>query len=499
VAFSEPTAILSGEPTVAMPIAATPQPDAPAPKKGRGLVIALVGVLAVLLIGGGVAFAGWQLGWFGGGGKKPFEALPASAVAYSQLDLNPSAEQKTAAISFFRELPQMKDAANPDFDFREVVWNEWAKSNDTHGLNYATDIKPWLGQRIGMALLVRGAAGEEPIAVVAVEVTDEAAAKAKLPQLLGSDASVVTTLNGYAVITKPGDVDAVKAALDAGTLAKNATFTGDLARLGATGYAMGWADLKGVSSIQSGDLGSGRAIYALRFAGNTLEWAGNVFGMDANALPTSTGGMDLADLPADTAAAVSVQGGGAWVTANWDRIKDSFPTDSFTSMGWDLPNDLAAVLGTQATIAAGPDVVQTTTDLLTGAGQDLPSLGLRLTTDQTDRVQQLVGLSDPTGTLKVRSEAGKVIVATNDTYASRLSDPSAPKLAGAAKFTAVVPEASKSVYAAYVDFAAFAGLIDQVPTEYADQVPFLKALTSAGFSLVPEGDGARFSLRIARS
>jgi hypothetical protein len=168
-------------------------------------------------------------------------------------------------------------------------------------------------------------------------------------------------------------------------------------------------------------------------------------------------------------------------------------------MGWDLPNDLAAVLGTQATIAAGPDVVQTTTDLLTGAGQDLPSLGLRLTTDQTDRVQQLVGLSDPTGTLKVRSEAGKVIVATNDTYASRLTDPTAPKLAGAAKFTAVVPEASKSVYAAYVDFAAFAGLIDQVPTEYADQVPFLKALTSAGFSLVPEGDGARFSLRIARS
>ncbi|MCE1173375.1 MAG: DUF3352 domain-containing protein [Propionibacteriales bacterium] len=498
LALSEPTAILTGEPTVAMPTSA-PQPTPAAPKKRRGLVVALVGVLAVLLIGGGVAVAGWKLNWFGGAGKLPYEALPAAAVAYSQLDLNPSAEQKTAAIAFFRELPQMKDAANPNFDFREVIWNEWAKSNDTHGLNYATDIKPWLGQRIGMALLVRGAAGEEPITVVAVEVTDEAAATQKLPQLLGSDASVVTTLNGYAVITKPADVDAVKTALDAGTLAKNATFTGDLARLGATGYAMGWADLKGIASIQSGNLGSGRAIYALRFAGNTLEWGGNVFGMDANALPAGTGGMDLADLPADTAAAISVQGGGAWVTANWDRIKDSVSTDSLTSMGWELPNDLAAVLGSQATMAAGPNVVTEVTDLISGAGQDLPSIGLRLTTDQTDRVQQLVGLTDPTGTLKVRSEAGKVTVATTDAYAAQLSDPTVPKLAGAAKFTAVVPEASKSVYAAYVDFAPFAGLIDQVPAEYADQVPFLKALTSAGFSLVPDGDGARFALRIARS
>jgi hypothetical protein len=498
VAFAEPTAILTGEPTVAMPVAAA-QPAATAPKKRRGLVIALVGVLAVLLIGGGVAFAGWQLGWFGGGGKKPFEALPKDAVAYGQIDLNPSAEQKAAAIAFFRELPQLKDAANPNFDYREVIWNEWAKSNDTHGLSYATDIKPWLGQRIGMATLVRGASGSEPIVAVAVEVTDAAAANQKLPQLLGSDASIVTTLNGYVVITKPDDVDAVKNALAAGTLDQNPTFTGDLTRLGATGFAMGWADLKGLSSIQNSQLGDGRTAFALRFANNTLEWGGSVFGMNAADLPTATGGTDLADLPADTAAAISLQGGGPWVAANWERVKDSVPTDSLTSMGWNLPDDLAAVLGSQATLAAGPDLVQAITDLSSGNGQQLPSIGLRLTTDQADRVTQLVGMSDPTGTLKVRTDAGKVTVATTDTYASQLSDPSVPKLSSAAKFTAVVPDATKSVYAAYVDFAPFAGLLDQLPAEYADQKPFLKALTSAGMSVVPSGDGATWSLRIARS
>lgn len=496
---NEPTAILTGEPTLAFPTAVAPPVPAPAPQKRRGLVIALVGVLAVLLIGGGVAFAGWQLGWFGGGGKKPFEALPKDAVAYGQIDLNPSAEQKAAAIAFFRELPQLKDATNPNFDYREVIWNEWAKSNDTHGLSYATDIKPWLGQRIGMATLVPAASGSEPIVAVAVEVTDAAAANQKLPQLLGSDASIVTTLNGYVVITKPGDVDAVKAALAVGTLAQNPTFTGDLGRLGATGFAMGWADLKGLSSIQDSQLGEGRTAFALRFANNTLEWGGNVFGMKAGDMPTATGGTDLADLPADTAAAVSIQGGGPWVAANWERIKSSVPTDSLTSMGWTLPDDLVAVLGSQATLCAGPDFVQAATDLFQGTGQQLPSLGLRLTTDQADRVTQLVGMSDPTGTLKVRSDAGKVTVSTTDDYAAQLTDPSAPKLSGVAKFTAVVPEASKSTYAAYVDFAPFASLVDQLPSEYADQAPFLKALTSAGVSVVPSGDGATWSLRVARS
>lgn len=501
LAFAAPTPAPPMPPAPGVFVPGVPEPMVPPKKSRRGLLVALIGLLAVVLIGGGVAFAGLQFGWFGGAGKQPYEVLPVSAVAYSQLDLNPVAEQKLAAYSFFRELPAFKDAAtNPSFDVKEVAWNEWVKSNDANGLNYAADIKPWLGDRLGLAQLLRGANDSEMIYVGAIQVTDERAAAEKLPKVLGDEAGVVTIGNGYAIITQTGDVDAVKTALAAGTMNQNQTFLADLAKLGSTGFVAGWVDLKALAEAGGMSLSSGRATYALRFADNSLEWAGNLVGTSPQDLPASTGGTDLGDLPADTAVAVSLQGGGAWLKANWSRYSgDDF--SSLEQLGWILPDDLATVLGSQATVAMPKDGVETLIGWATdpAGGFPMPAVGSKLSTDSPTRVAELVKLSDPTGTLKVRLADGKAVIATTEDYLGRLSDPSAAKLGDSAAFKAVVPDHAKSVYSGYIDLKAFNGLYDQLPAEYGDYGPFLKALTGLGFTVVPNADGASWSSRLARS
>jgi len=139
--------------------------------------------------------------------------------ATSRIDLNPAADQKLAALNYFRELPQLRNAQiSPSLDVKELLWNEWAKGNDTSGVTYAADIKPWIGDRFGVAQLPAAADDSSPILVIALQVTDQNAAAAKLPTILKDGSTVVTMLNGYAVIAQSTDLDRVKTALAAGTM-----------------------------------------------------------------------------------------------------------------------------------------------------------------------------------------------------------------------------------------------------------------------------------------
>jgi hypothetical protein len=497
------------QPTVAFSQApfSPPAPAAgPPPRARRAGLIALVGVLAVVLIGGGVAFAGFQFGWFGGSGKQPYTALPVTSIGYYQMDLNPSTDQKLAAFNFFRELPQMQNAAqNASFDVKEQLWNEWAKNNDTNGLTYAADIKPWLGDRMGLAL-VPGASAGQPVGVVAVQVTDEKLAAQKLPAVLKSNLEVVNISNGYAVLTQVGEKALVTTALAAGTLDKNSTFTADMASLGSTGWVAGWVDLKAMvdATTSSGSTSpqvSGRATFALRFSGNSLEYAGGFLGMDPQLIPAAHGGTDLGDLPADTGFAASIQGGGAWLKANWDQLSKSIP-EGYAPEGWTLPEDPAAVLGNQVTFAVPRSTIAGYAEGTITASTEatVPAMGAKFNTDRTARVRELLDATAPEGLVSSRVDGSTVSVASTSGYLSQLTETTGAKLSSTAGFTAAVPESAKASVALYFDMASLGTKwTSNLGSESSAYAPFLKALTSVGFSLAPNATGASWSLRVARS
>jgi len=473
-------------------------PDAGAqPPKKKLLLPILIGALAVLLIGGGVAFAGLTLGWFGGGGgKQPYEVLPGTASIYGQVDLNPSTDQKVAAFNFFKELPELSNADANSLDVKKTIWDAVSKTSSMNGIDYDTDLKPWLGNRLGVAVLPKSSGNT--VSVIAVQVTDEGVAKDKLPSVLtkiDSTLTLVTVKDGYAILTEVDVVDTVKTALDGDTLAKNANFSSDIKALGNTGWAAGWVDIKAASQDYSSsgvDVSSvtGRATYALRFSGTTLELAGLVTGADSKSVPAANGGTDLGDLPADTGFAASIQGGAAWANSNWSLIQKAL--SSYSSYYSSITQEqVAAVLGNQATLAVSGDVLKSYGSYSSGS---TPEMGFKVNTDNPSVLQQMLGSSS----YKTSVVGNVVTIATTDSYLAKLANNSGDKLSSSANFTAVVPDYSKASVAAYLDLSALSSLWDKMSTA-SKYTSFLKALTAVGMSTTPTSDGATWSLRVARS
>ena len=71
-------------------------------KKWVGAAVAVAVVAAVTLGGTAVVSA------LGGGGAQPEDVLPANAIAFAKLDLNPSAGQKLAVFQLASKFPKSK-------------------------------------------------------------------------------------------------------------------------------------------------------------------------------------------------------------------------------------------------------------------------------------------------------------------------------------------------------------------------------------------------------
>src|SRR5690348_4643786 len=145
----------------------------PARGRRRGVLIG-ASVLAVALVGGGAALAASKLG---GGGAQPDEAVPASAVGFVAVDLDPSAGQKVDFLRFARKFPDARTAIGSDDDVRKALFEALKKDGQIKG-DWSSDVAPWLGDRAGFAVLPPAADGEDPSALVVLAVTDAGKAKA---------------------------------------------------------------------------------------------------------------------------------------------------------------------------------------------------------------------------------------------------------------------------------------------------------------------------------
>src|SRR4029078_8647217 len=115
-------------------------------------VIAGTAVAAVMaLTAAGVVVSGVV----GAGVPQPEDVMPANAMAFTKLDLNPSAGQKLAVFQLAAKFPKVKaKVTSTGTSIKESVFVSMftGTGKDSLGLNYKKDVEPWLGDRIGVGV-----------------------------------------------------------------------------------------------------------------------------------------------------------------------------------------------------------------------------------------------------------------------------------------------------------------------------------------------------------
>lgn len=194
----------------------------------------LIAVGAIVAGGAVVAGGAWAATSFFATGAQPAEALPASTVMYASVDLDPSGGQKIEAIKTLRKFPGFTDEIDlqADEDLRERLFEEITSSGECEGLDYASDVKPWLGSRAAMAVIDLGE--DEPTPVGVVQTTDGGKAEEGLATLVetcggseGSEGDVGGWVveGDWIVLAETKDIaQQVVDAADGSTLAADSSF-----------------------------------------------------------------------------------------------------------------------------------------------------------------------------------------------------------------------------------------------------------------------------------
>ncbi|MBB2909985.1 hypothetical protein FHS43_001231 [Streptosporangium becharense] len=485
-------------------LGASPVGAPPKRRGGKSWFLAVIAALVVVLVGGGGVFA---VNLLSGGGSQPHDVLPGNALGYVRLDLDPAANQKVALFTIARKFTTTKSSFSGD-DPQQAIFDMLKKdSPKLEKVDYATDVQPWLGARIGVAVLPPAKDAKEPGLVVAVQVDDEEQAKAGLAKLLDGQKYGIAFRDGYALLT-PTQAEADQAA-QASSLAQNATFSEDLTALGETGVLSFWMDVEKVAKLapelatanQSAleQVKNVRVAGALRFDGNYVELAGLSRGAQDPGLgtPKPTG---IGTLPASTAGAASFSGLGEAVSKQWDKVMKSAAQDPSSAViqqfatqaqqyGLTLPADLATLLGENITLVLDS----------TGLDGGQPRFGAKVTTDPV-KAQEVIGKIEQalvnSGTTvpplaKVPGD-GTLVVASSQEYAAELAKQGT--LADSESFQLAIPEADKATYAVFVD-------LDKIEKLYlsgleGDDKANLEVFRAVGMSGTQTGGNATFSLRV---
>ncbi len=362
--LAEPrTVVLGGEP-------------AARPRRRRGLVAA-TGALALALVAAGGVYAYSLLS---GGGAQPEKYVPANAIAFVKLDLDPAAGQKVAALRFFRHFPGGSKALRGD-DVREIIFNLLQEDNaKLQQLDFDKDIAPWLGNRLAVAVLPGTSPGDEPTSLGVLQVKDPDRARKGLPKLLdGDDPPAMVFTGGYALLAD--DEAMANAARDAAAksnLGEDEQFRADLEPLGHNVAAF-WVDLTAVGDQLESSRGRGlaglppgqaelfqesfrgRIAGAVTFDGNHADLTVRGAGTSGFAVPSADAqpvGSWMSSLPESTVIAVGVSG--------MDKaVRQLFAAPALDSFGFNrsdggglaelerqtrlrLPEDITALLGRRA-------------------------------------------------------------------------------------------------------------------------------------------------------
>ena len=376
-------------------------------------------ILVGALVAGGAVVAGgaWAATSFFATGSQPAEALPDSTIAYMSVDLDPAGGQKIEAIKTLRKFPAFTDELDleTDDDLRERLFEEIMKSGECVGLDYAADVKPWLGSRAAVAAVDLGE--EMPAAVGVVQVTDAGAAEegvAKLVETCGTgeegEVGGWVVEGDWLILAETKDIasDAAAAASES-SLAGDASFEKWTSEAGDDGFMSFYVakaasqyvdELGGMGSMMGGMGGlasmpdeytaedpmagaeeevpdelqqviedfDGMAA-TVRFDDGSVEveYAISNYQEELTEFMATEVGADIvSSLPEDTVAAFGVGFNEGWFDAIVDYFKTTVPDEADTidegiaqmeqETGLSLPEDIETLMGEGVAIAVGSGI-----------------------------------------------------------------------------------------------------------------------------------------------
>jgi hypothetical protein len=486
--------------------------EAPASRGSRGKkIVAGAAALAVLAGGAVTAYAYTVLA---SGGVQPERVLPATTVAFAKLDLDPAANQKIAAYRLSNKFPAVsKGAPNIDAERHALLSNFIGEQSD---LNYNTDIKPWLGDRIAVAAIPDTATESGIDTVLAVSYTDKAKMKAALGKAAHNEKDLgYVTIDGYALISdSQSHAEAALSGVRRGTLAGLDRYRTDLKSLHGDQIAVGWADLAAtVAAIKAGSgaattrLGNLQNLNALATSNARIvlgaHAASDYLEITAVTHETGTGSTPrLARKPVngtltklaaeDTSAALEVTGLGDALSAAWAGtastlgLRQQF-ADLIEETGLQLPEDLRALFGSDITVSAR----------LPHGVDGNPEVAAQISTTGADRAMRLLdALGEPfglpPGSLHSRRTTDGYLLSNSASYDPR-ARAGARTLGADPAFTKAVPDSTDASLLGYVNLG---GILDSDPEASAKDKADWKHLGALGLSMVPTPDGTRMVLRL---
>jgi hypothetical protein len=485
------------------------------------IMVSLVAVLAVIV--GAAGYVGYHK--LASRGSQPDQWAPANSIAFVKLDLDPAASEKIAALRFEQKFPDAPHVTSADQLKDALLDDVFNDSSGSDKIDYATDVKPWLGDRVALAVYPDASGSAEAVGILAVKDSD--AAKIGLTKLVHDQGDAAFAIEGdYAIVGQTQTaVDAAVAAARASSITAAGDYSGDIATLNGDRILTGWADLgavlklagksaalshaPGLGSLGSlgglgalgglgsvGSLGSlatavkGRFVFGLQLQPGYADFEGRVIGSDIGGYHNGSAGSLLGQLPAGSIAGVAVSGLGDVLTQELASLEKSPLVAAGlqaelgglgTKLGIALPGDAINLLGNE--FAAGLDAVP--------AGHGTAKF--TVITEPTDlgkglaTAQKLAGsINQGTSTPTVRA-AGSEVIVTNDAQApgsrGSLGDDPAFK-------TAMSGMPDQVVGAVYVDLAGiWAAVPGKVPSD-------LTHLTGLGGYEAIDGNDLVFDARL---
>ncbi len=478
------------------------------PRSGRRT--ALLGAAAVA-VAGVVGLGGWAAVSLMSTGSQPAAAVPANALGYVSLDLDPSASQKIEAIKMLRKFPALEkemDISSQD-DLRRWAFEKLQDDGTCADLDYDEDVAPWLGDRIAMAGVPAESKGDSPVPLVALQVSDEDAASTGIAALAdcgGAGDDFGYAFSGdYALISDSKEhAESLAAQVEGGTLADDADFQTWMDRVGDPGILNMYAapgsmetlfDMQGDLSAELSSLGgdqkalsraqaeaermnnafkdlykdfSGMAAVVrfddgaveAEFASDSSEDMGLTFSKDEH--------IDVTSLPAGTAAAFGLTLPDDWGKAYLDlfgklsgnpREMDQMLALAEAQTGLEIPEDLERLLGDGVAVTLDEDMD------VTAASQNPAAVpaGVRISGDpqqiQTvvDKLKTFFG--PQADALVVEEGDGVVALGLDADYVKRLAHEGG--LGEDVTFQDVVPEADRAASMMYLNFDTVEQWIDR--------------------------------------
>ncbi len=483
--------------------------------------VLIISLVVAVVLGGG-AFAVYKVdpfNVFSDSSPAAAEAVPANAVFYVGVDLNPSAGQKVKAVQFLDHFPAFResvDISDAESDIREPLFDEALQSSECD-LNFNDDIQPWLGYKFAFAGMPASGDSSSPDFLFAAEVSNEGDAREGLDKLAscgGGDADYgLAFADGYALIAETQEIaDGYVDDLSEGSLADDGDFTSDLDSLGDLGFATMWVDVEdAINRYAPAALGTEdldllvesyqRAAATFSFESDSVEVVASVFG---NTEEVDHEDNKIVDLPDTTAFAMSESGGKTRVDQTWETVVEAARKQGVdveeqmaafeAETGLSLPDDIATVLGDNILFAVDSEGLSS--EGLTSGDPSQINAGVRFTSDP-DKLNELYEkvltlVQDETGQdfpVSKKDVDDGLVVATNDDYADTLSEEGT--LGDTDAFQSVVDDGASKEFVLFFNFDSIEDQVvqamqdDGMGSEEIDNVTPIQAF---GFTFEVEGD-----------